>query len=68
MSGRLKSATIAIILALSSMTSSQRCIRDEVRAALEEHAYRGIQGVSIPSNQSGCITGAQMEQLNNTMQ
>ena len=61
MLGQLKLASVAIFLALSSVTSSQSSICNEVLAALEELENCG-------TNQSGNIAHAQTEELNNTMQ
>ena len=48
--------------------TSQSCIRNELLAAIEELEHRNHPVVSTPSNQSGSICCAQMEELNSTMQ
>ena len=53
---------------LLAVTSSQNCIRNELLAAIEELEHRNHPVVLTPSNQSGSIGCAQMEELNSTMQ
>ena len=63
---QLLPAILLIFFMLISLTSSQSCIRNEVRAALEELENRSPSGVSLqcPNN----IADAQIQELNNTMQ
>ena len=65
---QLLPAIILIFFKLISVTSSQSCIRNELLAALGELENRSPPGGPLPSNQSGNIAYAQIEELNNTMQ
>ena len=68
MLGQLKPASVAIFLALTSVASNQSCIRSEVLAVLEELENRSTPRALLPSNQSGNIACAQIEELNNTIE
>ena len=67
MSKRLELATAVILFALILAAKSQRCIRNEVLAALEEMEIRNPESIAFQLNQSGNIR-EQVEKLNNTMQ
>ena len=67
MLGRNILTTLFIFLELVSIISSQSCIRNEVRAALEEIGNQSPRGF-IQSTQSADTANADLQQLNNTMQ
>ena len=67
MSKRLELATAVILFVLILAAKSQRCIRNEVLAALEEMEIRNPESIAFQLNQSANIR-EQVEKLNNTMQ
>ena len=65
---QLVPAVILVFFKLISVTSSQSCIRNEVKAAIEELENRSPPGGSLQSIQCANIANTQIQELNNTMQ
>ena len=59
-------STLATLFTVASIASSQSCIRNEVRAALEEIGNQSSQGF-IPPIQSTDTADVHLQEINSTM-